>query len=281
MKTQTRQHHSRSPWRNSVLQGAILLLIIAGLAAMQRSRLQAFLNPQGAALSEQAQTEARQLALQLSLLKNLPDFGFRNLVADWAFLQFLQYFGNYDFRQETGYGLSADFFDIVIDRDPYSYLPYLHLSSSVSLFAAQPERAVALQEKGLESLSPGFPPKAYFIWRNKGIDEILFLDDFRAATESHIMAAQWAAQTPGEEAQEDQYSLLETAEFIATNPDRTNVQVSAWIMVLTTAPDDQARGVAVDNLRDLGFEATFKEDGGISVLPIAPDAPATLEDDDS
>ena len=32
--------------------------------------------------------------VKINLLKNLPDFGFNNLVADWIYLQFIQYFGD-------------------------------------------------------------------------------------------------------------------------------------------------------------------------------------------
>lgn len=263
------------------LKSIPFVLALSGILSLQDRRLKSIISPEVSEVERQAQSQLVQTEFQLDILESSPDFGFSNLVADWTFLGFLQYFGDYDQRQITGYGLSADFFEIIIDRDPYSYNPYLHLSSSVSLFAAQPERAVALQERGLKSLFPGFPKKAYFIWRNKGIDEILFLDDFRAATKSHLIAAEWAAQTPGKEAREDQYSLRTTAEFLATNPDRTQVQANAWLQVLMYAPDDRARGIAIDNLADLGLTVEFSEDGGISVLPIAPDESEDFDEDDS
>jgi len=70
----------------------------------------------------------------------------------------LQYFGNREHRDVTGYGLSGDFFEVIIDREPYAYDPYIFLSSSLTLYAAQPERAVELQAKGLQSLTPELPP---------------------------------------------------------------------------------------------------------------------------
>ena len=238
-----------------------LVLLIAGVTKLQASRLQTVINPKDDAILEQAKIQERKATLQLSFLERMPNFGFQNLLADWTFLNFLQYFGNTEYRTVTDYSLSADYFDIIIERDPYSYLPYTYLSSSISLFAGQPERAVQLQEKGLKSLGPGFPPKSYFIWRHKGIDEILFLDDYEAAARSHEIAADWAAESTDPRAEEDQYSLRRTAKFLAQNPDRTQVQISAWAQVLNTAPDQKTQAVAVENIEALGAEVVRDESG--------------------
>lgn len=238
-----------------------------GIAAIQHHRLQQFLVPEQATVPEQAAIAARKDRSQLQILKTMPDFGFRNLVADWTFLNFLQYFGNAEHRDVMGYGLSADYFEIVLDRDPFSFLPYSYLSSSVSIFAGQPERAVELQEEGLQHLSPSFPPKGYFIWRNKGIDEILFLGDAEAASLSHEIAADWAAQSPYTAAQEDQYSLRRTAEFLASDPDRTQAQLNAWLQVLGSAPDDKTRAEAVEEIGLLGFEIIPNDQGQYTVRP--------------
>jgi len=248
------------------------LVLVAGIAQMQQSRLQSTFNPSDESLSQQANQESQKLAAQLLLIENMPDFGFRNLVADWTFLTFLQYFGRNEHRQITGYGQSADFFDIIIDRDPYAYTPYIYLSSSISLFAGEPERSIKLQEIGLQSLSPSLPPRSYFIWRSKGIDEILFLDDYQAASRSHAMAADWAAQSPYPEAAADQHSLRRTAEFLAQNPDAVEIQVSAWAQVLSYAPDHKTRAVAVRNIEALGYEVVLLEEGDFSIRPKQPTA---------
>jgi hypothetical protein len=265
------------PLKQSINLGskfAFLLIAIAGILALQQTRLQSLTDPQANEIERLAEIEASQNDLQLQLLRNLPDLGFRNLVADWTFLNFLQYFGNHEYRQITGFGLSGDYFDVIINLDPYAYLPYQYLSSSVSLFAAEPERAVALQAKGLESLAPDFPPKSYFIWRHKGIDEILFLDDYEAATHSHEMAADWAAQSSFPLAEDDQHSLRRTAEFLASNPNRTDVQINAWVQVLQSAPDAKTQAVAIENLRALGIEVVQNEDGTLSLQSISSPEPA-------
>jgi hypothetical protein len=252
----------------SLISFVLLLITVLGL---QKQRLQSITSTDAATLATDARNDELKSELQLTLLQSLPDFGFANLIADWVFLNFVQYFGNFEYRQETGYGLSGDYFDIIIERDPYAYLPYQYISSSVSLFAADPQRAVALQEKGLQSLSPGFPPKSYFIWRHKGIDEILFLDDYEAAAHSHEMAADWAAESSDPRAVEDQYSLRRTAKFLSQDPDRTEAQVRAWVQVLQSAPDAKTQAVAIESLRALGIEITRNEDGTLSLKRVAPE----------
>ena len=57
---------------------------------------------------------------QLSMIEKLPSIGFRNIVANWSFIQFIQYFGEDEARRKTGYGKSADFYlSTTIQHDPY------------------------------------------------------------------------------------------------------------------------------------------------------------------
>ena len=254
------------------IKGGIFVLIVSGIATMQISRLRSALTPQNSALSQQAELQTQEAQLQLSLLKTLPDLGYRNLIADWTFLNFLQYFGSNEYRQINGYALSADYFDVILERDPYFYLAYVYLSSSVSIFAGQAEKAVELQERGLQYLSPEFPPEGYFIWRHKGIDEVLFLDDAEAASRSHQIAAEWAAQSSDPRAQEDQVSLQRTAEFLASNPDKTQAQIGAWAQVLGSVPDEKTQAEVIKNIEALGYEVVPNEQGSYSIQPRASTA---------
>ncbi|MEM6433191.1 MAG: hypothetical protein AAF773_04920 [Cyanobacteria bacterium P01_D01_bin.115] len=255
-----------------VIKSGIFVLIMSCITAMQISRLRSALTPQDSTLPQQAELQTQEAQLQLSLLKTLPDLGFRNLVADWTFLNFLQYFGSNEYRQINGYGLSADYFDVILERDPYFYLAYVYLSSSVSIFAGQAEKAVELQERGLQYLSPEFPPEGYFIWRHKGIDEVLFLDDAEAASRSHQIAAEWAAQSSDRRAQEDQISLQRTAEFLASNPDKTQAQIGAWSQVLGSVPDEKTQAEVIKNIEALGYEVVPNEQGSYSIKPQASTA---------
>jgi len=245
--------------------GMVLVLLAIGITSLQNTRLQSVLNPSGDNLSVRAETQERKERGRLALLETMPDFGFRNLIADWTFLSFLQYFGNKELRQETGYRLSGDYFDVIVKRDPYYYLPYVFLSSSVSIFAAQPERAIALQEQGLKSMTPEVPPRSYFVWRHKGIDEILFLGDTEAAQRSHQMASNWAAQSSYPGSDEDSKTLQQTADFLAQDPENVRIRINAWAQVLSSAPDDETRSVAVENIRELGGDVVKTEAGNYQI----------------
>lgn len=244
-----------------------LFVIIGAILSLQHFRWQKLFSAEGETLVSQAEIEEQKTALQVQLLRNIPTFGFKNLISDWAFLQFLQYFGNREHRQITGYNLADDYFEVMIERDPYHFDPYIFVSSTLSLYAAQPERAIELQKKGLESLTPELPPESYFIWRQIGIDQILYLDDLEAASRSHEIAAEWAAQSSDPRAEEDQYSLKETADFLKTDPDNTQVQVSAWLQVLATAPNQGTKDIAIENIENLGYELFPVEGRGYSARP--------------
>jgi hypothetical protein len=238
-----------------------LLILLGGIMGFQHFRWQKLFAAEGKALSLQAEIEEQKQTLQVQLLRKVPSFGFRNLLHDWTFLQFLQYFGNREHRRLTGYDLAEDYFEVMIERDPYHFDPYIFMSSTLSLYAAQPDRGVELQKKGLASLTPEMPPESYFIWRQIGIDQILFLDDVEGASQSHEIAAEWAAQSPDPRAEEDQYSLRRTAEFLKTDPDNTSVQVNAWLQVLASASYEETQQIAIENIEALGYELVPIESG--------------------
>lgn len=246
----------------------LILLAVSGIVGLQHLRWQALFATQDDALASQAKQQELRAVSQIQLLKNIPSLGFRNLIADWAFLQFLQYFGNREHRQVTGYGLSGDFFEIIVDRDPYAYNPYIFLSTSLTLYAAQPERAVELQSQGLQSLSPELPPESFYIWRQKGIDEMLFLGNYDAAIQSHETAAEWAAQSPDPRAKRAEQAFRNTAEFLRNDPENPQIQANAWLQVVASAQDQQTRSIAIDEIEALGYEVVPVEGGrGFTIRP--------------
>ena len=105
--------------------------------------------------------------LRLTFIKKLPSFGFNNLLAEWVYLNFIQYFGDTSARQQTGYSLSPEYFEIVVQRNPRLVNAYFSSSPATSLYAGRPERSVALIEKGLQSIDPKTEPKAYLLWLYK------------------------------------------------------------------------------------------------------------------
>jgi hypothetical protein len=158
--------------------------------------------------------QAEQAALER--LRQLPTFGFDNIVADWTFLKFLQYFGDTAARQQSDYRLSPDYFDVILTHNPNFLAVYPFLSTSTALYAGMPDRAIALTQTALQSLKPHTPPGSYYVWRQLGIDQLLFQGDAAAAQRSFAIAAEWARLQGNLRVAE---LSQQTATFLDRNPD--------------------------------------------------------------
>jgi hypothetical protein len=256
---------SHQPWIESLMTGAIAIACMVGISILQVPRLSEIKASREMPSSEVSQQQEQSRAAQLNLLRWVPTFGFDNLFSSWMFLQFIQYFGDGPARQHTGYGLSPDYFDVILSRDPYFRLGYFFLSASTSLYAGRPERTVEIIERELPNLSPTTPDRAYYIWRYKGIDELLFLGDAESAKRSFEMAAEWASVYSDPESEHTAQLSLQTAEFLANNSGSQLAQISAWSMVFNNAFDEPTRQLAVQRMQDLGADVSVDEAGNLRI----------------
>ncbi|MEG4232183.1 hypothetical protein QUA40_08730 [Microcoleus sp. Pol11C3] len=267
-------------WLSLLVNGAIGLAALAGVVAMQSSGQLGGMSPvrvQGqkpisamsaASFKQAAQQEAQQEALRLKMLKTIPSFGFDNLIADWTFLKFLQYFGDDEAREVTGYNLSQDYFDIVTQRDPRWADIYLFLSTAISFYQGKPETAVNLIERGTSalSLSPQIHPQSWIVWRTKGLDELLLLGDIPESIRSHEMAADWVQGSP--EGPKLAPLFRATAEYLRRDPDSVPVRFTAWSTVYAQTTDKLVRQRAKQALVKLGAQVQKDKDGKESfILP--------------
>ncbi|MEM8779152.1 MAG: hypothetical protein AAGF26_09825 [Cyanobacteria bacterium P01_G01_bin.49] len=240
---------------------AIIIISLTSVIWLQKSRL----NPNKESLSKAEYQKQEQLEkLQLTIYKGLPSLGFNNLLADWFYLRFIQYFGDGEARGETGYSLSPDYFELVVDKDPRFVDANLKLSVSTSIFAGQPKQSVAYLEQSLKEtpsklISPVYPP--YYLWIYKGIDELLFLGDTDAAIESNKMAANWAETYPDEASQQTAVRRRETVKFLENNPQSKVAQIGAWTQVLSGANDQKTQERALAEIKALGGEIIINPDG--------------------
>lgn len=236
-------------WKTTV----IALVALAGIISLQFYGLRA-LN-QG---KIDPQAEEKQESLRLKLLKKTPTFGYDNLIADWTFLKFLQYFGDNAARDKIGYSLSQDYFDIVTKLDPRWVDIYLFLTNALSIYEAKPKVSVEYMTRGTNALSPEIDPKAWQLWRFKGIDQILFLGDTKGAIYSHEMAADWVANTPDRD-----FTALfkDTAEFLKTDPDNKLIRFNAWLWIYYQSPDEKVKERAKKELLALGAKVEEGIDG--------------------
>ncbi|WP_052049825.1 hypothetical protein [Leptolyngbya sp. KIOST-1] len=255
-------HRSRPQVRHLLVWLAPMALLLS-LLPLQRQRLATIQDRSATSQSLERQEEAT--AATLAVAQKMPTFGFDNLVANWFFLQFLQYFGDDEARAVTGYNLSPEFFRVIIPNDPYYRMFYLFLSGSTSNFAAKPEQSVALIAQGLERLNPNLPEDAFYIWRYRGVDELLYLGDGQAAQKSYQTAADWARQSNHPDAPLTIENSQRTADFLANNPLSKQAQVNAWASVLANAFDDGTRQRAIDRINALGGSVFINEAGEISI----------------
>ncbi len=225
----------------------------------------ASIKDRGKSLSKEVlQREEARSAARLALAKNLPTFGYRNLVADWYFIDFIQYFGD-ELRQKAGYGSAMEYFDAILDRDPRFLYGYFYLSSTGSLYAGAPERSVSIMNRGLKSLSPQVPYRGYFIWRLKATDELLFLGRVADARNSMLTAAEWARQSTDPQGQNVAKLSQKTAAYLARNPNSKQAQFDAWNMVIGAAVDDVAIKRAIAGIKALGGNVTVTPTGELKV----------------
>lgn len=209
--------------------------------------------------------QEKQAKIKADLQKKIPSFGFNNLISDWAFLQFIQYFGDTEAREVTGYSVVTDYFENIVNRDPNFIESYFVISSANSIFAARPEKTVEFIDKGLKTITPESPGYPFYLWTYKATDEILFLGDLKAAQKSYETAAQWAKLRNDDLGQKVAQSFENTAAFLATNPDPTKAQIGAWMMILSSARDEKTATYAVKQLNNLGVEVGISDDGKLVV----------------
>jgi hypothetical protein len=275
-----------------LLKLAINLGAIAGFMGIALALQLPRLNQKLAGQTPEADRQAvEQEKARLRLLKKLPasGFGLNNIIANLTFLNFLQYFGDDKARvdSKTGYGLSHDYFDVIVDRDPRFLYSYLFLSASNS-FTDGVERSIEIYNRGLKSLSPEQMAYAYTVWRRKGVDQLLFLGDAKGAMESNFMAADWARRARfGPDLNFGPQGLAEfkviaqrtreLAEFLRDSLNSKDLQklaanikrarIATWVEVLQNGVDKKTREKAVAEIAKLGMDIQFQENGTLKLIP--------------
>jgi len=252
-----------------VLPFLVLGLCAVTIGVLQFSQVRSLQQTQTAQVYQE---QVQQERLRLQLLQQIPSFGFDNLIADWTFLQYLQYFGDDEARAETGYDLALDYLDLVIDRDPRFLGAYDFLATAGSIYAAEPQKTDEIIERGLQSVTPRVPERSYYIWRQKAINELLFLENAQAdAQRSFQKAAEWASVYDDEESQFVAEFSRQTALFLENNPESKVAKVGAWALVLQNTSDERAQARAIEAIQSLGGSVQVAENGQFIVLPPSQD----------
>ncbi len=279
-------------WLRGVFAVLLLLGAASGITLMQWQRLQqnrlTTLNPK-----EQEQQED----LYIRSLQYLPTqgFGFNNLIADWTFLRFLQYYGDSEAREETGYSIAPEFFEVISLRDPRFVETYLFSSGTLSYELGMPEEAIKILDRGIAALDPKLHERAFTLWTLKGLDQLLLLGDAPGAATSYAMAAEWAQQDPDPEMRPVAPVLQRRSEFLKTDPDSKAVRLWAWTVVYrqakATGNDKTAARARAELLllgaveeKDASGESIFKlvaPKPSPSPQPTATTTPEAMESEES
>lgn len=236
-----------------------------GVCALQYRQFQALTDRNGLDVAAE-QARVRQEALSLKTLKYIPGFGFDALVADWTLLKFFDYFGDDPARNVTDYSLAPNYFDVILDRDPYFWEAYFFMSGASTLYAGRPDRTVALFNEHLPKLGPTTPRQAYLLWSYKATDELLFLADSEAAKQSYAMGVDWAEANGSPEALIARDSYRDSIKFLEADPHSRPAQISAWDGILINALDRATQALAVQKIQELGGQVIFDEDGSHRVV---------------
>ncbi|MEH1872482.1 hypothetical protein [Nostoc sp.] len=252
--------------RKTIATPLIICVCILGVGLIQFPQLKKLINSKKSASLETLNKEIESESIRLNFLKKTPTFGYNNLIADLVYLNFLQYFGDDEVRDKTGYSLSPEYFEVILERDPRFLAAYRSLSISTSLYAAMPERAIALSEKGLKSLSPSVPEKSYYVWRYKGVDELLFLGNAKAAEQSFATAANWASNFSDSESQTIAHTSQKTAEFLSRNPNSKYAQIATWVIVLNNHVDQRTQKRAIREIEALGGKVITTPEGNHKIV---------------
>ncbi|MEA5592779.1 hypothetical protein [Rivularia sp. UHCC 0363] len=253
--------------RQVITSSSVACLCLVAVSLLQFPRMQKLLSDKSYTEVVTLEREIKAVEVRLKFLKKIPTFGYDNLIANWIYLNFLQYFGDDEVRAKTGYGLSPQYFEVILKRDPRFVNAYLALSTSGSMYAGMPQESVKIMNEGLKSLSPWVPKNSYYIWRYKGVDELLFLGDTKAARKSFKNAAQWAKEHFDTESQQVASISAQTAEFLKNNRNSKYAQISAWAMVLSNGADQKTEIKAIREIEALGGKVVSTPQGNKIQFP--------------
>ncbi|NEO83885.1 MAG: hypothetical protein F6J87_06425 [Spirulina sp. SIO3F2] len=250
----------------------LMLVSFAAVVTIQRDRLTQLQTAAAEPTLAEFEADLEQERLRLELWRSLPTFGFDNLFADWVLLQFFQYFGDEEARKLTGYELTLDYYEIVLQHNPRFVEIYPFLATSGAIYAVDPQRTDKLMTQGIAQMTPEVPHHAYTALQNKAVNELLFLPDGGSRAQvTFEQAAEWASVYDDDLSKTAADFATGMSQTLALNPDSRLVRVGAWNVILQSARDEQTQILAITQIRALGGDVIETEDGRL-VPTFPPDA---------
>jgi tetratricopeptide (TPR) repeat protein len=181
-------------------------------------------------------------------LKRL-SLGYSSLLADIYWTRAVQYFGDKMNQRSMRYDLLYPLLDITTDLDPHLIVTYefgsLFLSQRPPEGAGQPEKAVALVEKGIRE-----NPTYWRLYFTLGFIHYLDRRDYKAASAAFLKGSEVPGALPW---------MKVMAARMAEHGDDRNTAVYLWKAVYDTSIDPSVKETAVQHLTSLHAEADIEQ----------------------
>ena len=175
--------------------------------------------------------------------------GYSNLLADIYWTRAVQYFGARYHVQSTRYDLLAPLLDITTDLDPHLIVAYktgsIFLSQAVPQGAGQPDKAVALIQKGIRE-----NPEYWRLYFTLGFVHYVDRRDYKAAEE----AFDTGSKVPGA-----MIWMKIMAARMAEHGKDISTAIALWQGILDTYSDKTIRETAFKHLVSLKADADLEE----------------------
>ncbi len=170
-------------------------------------------------------------------------FGFRSVLADYYWLEFLQYFGDTAARKLTGYGANTAYLRLVATLDPQFVAAYAAGGFAIAEAQQQPERALHFMEQGITLNKAKHLPMMWELYHRYAGVAFLYKKDYRTA--AHYF--EQAMQQPGAPIALQAFA----AAFYRASNDWERA-IPLWIDVYSSAPTLDNRERARTQLRRMG-----------------------------
>lgn len=220
---------------------ALLLAVLFTASAFSLRKVET-LRGKEAALEEVLYLPSAKALRRLSL-------GYTGLLADIYWTRAVQYFGSKHVQRSTRYDLLAPLLEITTDLDPHLIVAYqdgaLFLAQQPPWGAGQPDKAVALLEKGIRN-----NPQYWRLYFTLGFVHYLDRHDFKAAQKAFEDGANVPGALP---------FMHVMAAKMAENAEDVSTAIALWQGVYETTKDKMVKDTAVKHLDSLHADADIKE----------------------
>jgi tetratricopeptide (TPR) repeat protein len=175
--------------------------------------------------------------------------GYSSLLADIYWTRAVQYFGEKSNQRSMRYDLLYPLLDITTDLDPHLIVSYefgsLFLSQPPPEGAGQPEKAVALVEKGIRE-----NPSYWRLYFTLGFIHYLDRRDYKAASEAFFKGSEVPGALP--------WMKVMAARMAEHGEDRSTA-LYLWKAVYDTSIDPQVKDTAMQHLASLRAEQDIEQ----------------------